>query len=202
MRRVLPLMACGLALAAAQQLRAQEPRPAGTGSYLGATIGNSVLQLRYLAPSPVNPANTGTDLDYGLLLSEDRDIIASAAMLFRADLDLVPGLTFAVGPQAYVALLNAAQKTDVAAIAFGGNARYEVLRRYGIAVFGSAFYSPGVITFGNAHNLYDFEAGGEVRFTSRLIGEAGYRWLKFTLVGQPDDRVGNEVFAGLRWRIE
>ncbi len=200
--RLPTLIACGLALAAAQLLYAQEPRPVGTGSYLDATIGNSVLQLRYLTPSPINPASTRTDLDYGLLLSEDRDIIGSAALLFHTDLNLVPRLTFDVGPQAYVALLNAVQKTDVAAIAFGGNARYELIHRWGIAAFGSAFYSPGVLTFGNAHNIYDFVAGGEVRFTSRLIGQAGYRWLKFTLVNEPDDKVANELFAGLRWQVD
>lgn len=196
------LIVCVAALAAAQQLYAQEPRPAGDASYLDATIGNSVMQLRYLTPAPVNPTNTRSDLDYGLLLSEDRDIIGSAALLFHTDLNLVPRLTFEVGPQAYVALLNAAQKTNVGAIAFGGNVRYEFLQRWGVAAFGSAFYSPGVLTFGNAHNLYDFLAGGEVRFTPRLVGQAGYRWLKFTLVGEPDDRVGNEVFAGLRWQMK
>ena len=108
-----------VALATAQHLYAQEPRPAGAHSYISATVGNSVLQLRYLGPSPVNPSSTTTDLDYGLLLSEDRDIIGSAALLFHTDLNFVPGLTIAVGPQAYVALLNAPQKTDVAAVAVG-----------------------------------------------------------------------------------
>lgn len=200
--RLLTLMICGLALAAAQQLHAQEPRPPGNASYLGATVGNSVLQLNYLTPSPVNPTASISDLDFGLLLSEDRDIIGSAALLFRTDLNLVPGLTLEIGPKAYVALLNAVQKTDVAAIAGGANVRYEIMQHWGLAAFGSAFYSPGVLTFGNAHNLYDFMAGGEVRFTPRLAGQVGYRWLKFTLVGEPNDRVGNEVFAGLRWRMD
>jgi YfaZ precursor len=194
------LIVCVVALATAQQLRAQEPRP-GAGSYLGATIGNNVLQLRYLGPSPVNPTGTSTDLDYGLLLSEERDIIGSAALMFRTDLPLVPGLTLAVGPQAYVALLNAPQKTDVAAVAFGASARYDI-EQWGFAVFGSAFYSPSVLTFGNANNLYDFLAGAEMNFTPRLAGQAGYRWLKFTLVGEPNDRVANEVFAGLRWKMD
>lgn len=195
------LIACGLAALAAQQLHAQEPRPAGTGDYLDATVGNSVLQLRYLTPSPVNPTGTASDLDYGLLLSEGRDIIGSAALMFHTDLNVIPRFTFEVGPQAYAALLDAQQKTDVFAVAFGGNARYELIRRLGVAVFGGAFYSPGVLTFGDAHNLYDFSAGGEVRFTPWLVGEAGYRWLKFTLVNEPDERVQNEVFAGLRWQM-
>ncbi len=196
------LIVCVVALATAEQLYAQEPRPGGTGSYLGATIGNSVLQLRYLGASPVNPSSTTTDLDYGLLLSKDRDIIGSAALMFHTDLNFVPGLAIGVGPQAYIALLDTPQKTDVAAVAFGASARYEFIQQWGLAVFGSAFYSPEVLTFGNARNLYDFLAGGEVRFTPRLVGQAGYRWLKFTLVDQPDDRVGNEIFAGLRWRMD
>jgi len=192
-----------LLLLAAGALHAQEPRPTGTTTAVEATGGNSVLQLRYLAPSPWEATGRGrSDLDYGFLLSEDRDIIASTALMFHTDLHMIPGLTIDVGPQGYLALLNALKKTDVFAAAFGVDARYTVLPRWGIAVFGSAFYSPGVLTFGDAHNLYDFTAGGEVQFTPRLAGLAGYRWLKFTLVGEPDDRVQNEVFAGLRWRLE
>jgi len=111
----------------------------------------------------------------------------------------MPRLTFEVGPEGYLADLNAVQKTDVFAVAPGANVRYEIMRRWGLAAFGSAFYSPGVLTFGNADNLYDFTAGGEMRFTPRLVGLAGYRWLKFTTVGEPNVRVGNELFAGLRW---
>jgi hypothetical protein len=30
----------------------------------------------------------------------------------------------------------------------------------------------------------------------------GYRWLKFTLFDQPDEKVANELFAGVRWQFE
>lgn len=191
-----------LLLVAGRALHAQEPRPTGVTTAVEAMGGNSVLQLRYLAPSPWETAGGRSDLDYGFLLSENRDIIASTALMFHTNLDIVPGLTLDVGPQGYLALLSALKKTDVFAVAFGADARYALLPRWGIAAFGSAFYSPGVLTFGSAHNLYDFTAGAEVQFTVRLAGQAGYRWLKFTLVGEPDVRVQNEVFVGLRWRLE
>lgn len=190
---------CGLLLAAGTA-RAQEPRLPDTKSSIDATIGNSVLQVRYLTQSPLGPA--GTDLDYGLLLTENNDIIPSVALMFDTDLDLVPRLRFRIGPQAYLARLVTTRKTDLFALAAGASARYEIIPRWGVAVFGSGFYSPGVLTFGSAHNLYDFTAGGEIRFTSRLAGMAGYRWLKVTTVNQPDIKVSNEVFAGLRWRFE
>ncbi|MGH8227651.1 MAG: YfaZ family outer membrane protein [Steroidobacteraceae bacterium] len=199
--RIATLTLAGLGLiAAAGPLYAQEPRPPGVTHAVDAVIGNSVLQLRYLTPAPI--ARVAGDLDYGLLLSENRDIVASAALMFHTDLDILPRLSLEIGPQGYVGLLAAQQKTDIFAIAGGANARYELIERIGLTVFGSAFYSPGVLTFGNAHNLYDFTAGAELKFTSRITGLAGYRWFKLTLVGEPDERVANEVFAGLRWRLE
>jgi hypothetical protein len=187
-------------------LRAQEPRSTNTTTAVEAMGGNSVVQLRYLSPSPWAMTGRGrSDLDFGFLLSENRDIILSTALMFHTNLDLVPGLTIDVGPQGYLALLAAIRKTDVFAVALGADARYVLpflSPRWGISVFGSAFYSPGVLTFGSAHNLYDFTAGAEVQFTPRLAGLAGYRWLKFTTVGEPDVRVQNEVFAGLRWRLQ
>ncbi len=189
-----------LALAVAGPIWAQEPPPRGTGPAIDATIGNQALQLRYLAPSPLTRQAT-SDLDYGLLLTENREFVGSAALMFNTNLDIVPGLRLQVGPQGYLALLDEPKKTDIFALAFGANARYDLIPRLGLAVFGAAFYSPGVLTFGNAHNIYDFQAGGEMRFTSRLYGLAGYRWFKFTLTDEPDDRVANEVFAGFRWAL-
>ncbi len=191
-----------LLLVSGGALYAQVPRPSGVNAAVEASGGNKVLQLRYLAPSPWAVTSGSSDLDYGFLLSENRDIIASTALMFHTNLNIVPGLQIDVGPQGYLALLSGAKKTDVFAVAFGVDARYTLLPRWGIAAFGGAFYSPGVLTFGSAHNLYDFSAGAEVPFTSRLAAFAGYRWLKFTTVNEPDVRVQNEVFAGLRWKLK
>jgi hypothetical protein len=197
-------LACGfLFLLAGVAAHAQEPRPNDASTYVEATGGNSVLQLRYLASSPwAATGGSRSDLDYGFLLSENRDIILSSALMFHTNLHLLPGLSIDVGPQGYLALLSAVNKTDVFAVAFGADARYLILPRWGIALFGSAYYSPGVLTFGSAHNLYDFTAGGQLQFTPRLAGVAGYRWLKFTTVAEPDVRVQNELFAGLRWQMQ
>jgi hypothetical protein len=190
-------------LIAGSAVHAQEPRSNDTTTAVEAMGGNSVVQLRYLAPSPWAVTGAGrSDLDYGFLLSENRDIIGSTALMFHTNLNLLPGLKIDVGPKGYLALLSGLNKTDVFAVALGASARYMLIPRLGIAAFGSAFYSPGVLTFGSAHNLYDFSAGGELQFTPRLAGLAGYRWLKFTTVGEPDVRVQNELFAGLRWRLE
>lgn len=189
---------CGLMLAAGAA-QAQEPRSPDTHSAVSAVIGNSVLQVRYLTQSPFEQVKS--DLDYGLLLTEGNDVIGSAALMFDTTLNQVPRLRFQIGPQAYLARLTGPQKTDVFALSVGANARYDLVHSLGLAAVGSAFYSPGVTTFGSAHNLYDFSAGAEIQFASRLTAMAGYRWLKFTLANQPDRKVQNELYAGLRWQL-
>jgi YfaZ precursor len=178
----------------------QTPLASSTESALDATVGNQVLQLRYLAKSPF--ADIGSSLDYGALLTESREFMASAALLFDTDIVPVSRLRFQIGPQLNLAWLDAPQKTDVFALAVGAAARYEILRRIGLSAFGSAYYSPGVLTFGSAHNMYDFTAGAEARLAGRLYLLGGYRWLKFTLVNQPDKKVANELFGGIRWQLQ
>jgi hypothetical protein len=195
-----PAMWVLLFVAVTNSAAAQTPLASSTHSAIDAVVGNQVLQVRYLAASPFT--GVGNNLDYGVLLTENREFIGSAALMFDADVLPVPRLRLQVGPQLHLAWLDAAQKTDVFAASIGSSARYELIRRLGLSAFGSAFYSPGVLTFGSAHNLYDFTAGAEARLGGRLYILGGYRWLKFTLVNEPDERVANEVFAGIRWQLE
>jgi len=188
-------MLLGTRLVAAQTPLAQPGERA-----IDATVGNNVLQLRYLGTSPL--AGVGGNLDFGALLTEDREFVGSAAWMFDTDFIPVPRLRLQVGPQADIAWLATGSKTNVFALAIAAGARYELIPRLGLSAFGSAAYSPGVLTFGSAHNLYDFSAGAEIRLAGRLYALGGYRWFKFTLVNEPDERLVNEVFAGVRWQLD
>lgn len=193
------VLACSL-FATLHPARAQTPLAESTQSAVDAVVGNQVLQLRYLGTSPFQ--GIGSNLDYGALITENREFIGSAALMFDTNIVPVSRLRLQVGPQLSLAWLSAAQKTNVTALSVGASARFELIRRLGLSAFGSAFYSPGVLTFGNAHNMYDFTAGAEIRLAGRLYALGGYRWLKFTLVNEPDDKVSNELFAGIRWQLQ
>ena len=188
------------ALVSVGTLLAQTPLAESSASAIDATVGNQVLQLRYLGQSPISQAPG--NLDYGVLLTENREFVASAALMFDTNFVPLPRLRLQLGAQANLAWLETGSKTDVFALAVGAAARYDLIHRFGLSAFGSAFYSPGVLTFGQAHNLYDFTAGAEVHLAGRLYGLAGYRWFKFTLVNLPNEKLVNEVFAGVRWQLE
>ena len=194
------ILLAGCALMASVVSPAQTPLASSSESAAEATVGNRVLQLRYLGQSPFS--GIGSNLDYGLLLTENREFVASASLMFDTNFVPVSRLRLQFGPQANLAWLATGTKTDVFALAVGASARYELIRRFGLSAVGSAFYSPGVLTFGQAHNLYDFTAGAEVKLAGRLYGLAGYRWFKFTLVDEPDEKLVNELFAGVRWQLQ
>jgi hypothetical protein len=190
----------GLALFGMAAVRAEEPLPPGTSSAAEGVAGNDALQLYYYMPGPLQ--HTGSNWVFGGLITPDREFVASGSLLFNTDLHLIPRFTFELGPKVYAAWLqnnSAGQKTDIFSFAIGGAVRYDLIPHIGLAVWGSAFYAPNVLTFGAANNMTDFNAGGEVRVLSQLFVLAGYRWLKFNLTNEPGEKVANEVFVGLRW---
>src|SRR5690606_8286401 len=100
----------------------------------------------------------------------------------------------------YAALLSD-ENNDVFALALGVTARLDLVRSRGLAIVGSAFVSPDVLTFGSADNLTDFMARAEIELTDRLIGFAGYRWFELDLLMRQELRLQNELFAGVRWEL-
>src|ERR1700749_1900686 len=111
---------------------AQTPLAESTVRAIDATVGNQVLQLRYLDRSPLSQA--AGNLDYGVLLTENREFVASAALMFDTNFVPVSRLHLQLGPQANLAWLATGSKTDVFALALGAGARYDLIRRLGISV--------------------------------------------------------------------
>ncbi|HET9396915.1 MAG TPA: hypothetical protein VFO36_12785, partial [Nitrospiraceae bacterium] len=107
-----------LVLTAYTPVQAQQPAatsPAGRSVELA--VSDEALQLRYLSDANVI-GKEDSDLNYGLLLTEERDVVASATLLLDKDVRLMPRLSIQFGPQAYIALLSE-ENEDVFALAFG-----------------------------------------------------------------------------------
>ena len=180
--------------------QAEEPLPEGVTRAAEATFGNDVGQLTYYTPAPFD--NIKSSLDYGALIATNRQFVLSTALLFGTDLGLFSRLHLEFGPKVYMAFLEGSEaKNNVLALSGGVTARFDISRSWGLAAFGSFFYSPNVLTFGTANNLYDAIAGAEARLASQLVGVAGYRWLKFTINLQPNNKISNELFVGIRWQF-
>jgi len=188
---LLPLMivtACTAGL-----VRAQNAKPA-----LEVALSDETAQARYIDPQRIGGSNDG-ELAYSLFLSEERDVVGSAAALVGTRLR-AGAFDVRIGPQAYAALLSE-ENQDAFALAVGLDARLNLSSNRALAIVGSAFWSPDVLTFGAADNLTDFMARAEIQLTDRLLGFAGYRWFELDLLDREDRELQNELFAGVRWEL-
>jgi hypothetical protein len=161
-------------------------------------LSDETAQLRYIDPEEIL-GRDNSEISYTIFLSEGRDVVGSAAAMMDTNLS-VGSFNIRVGPQAFVGLLSE-ENNDVFALAFGVDARLNLARNRGIAIVGSAYWSPDVLTFGSADNLTDFMARAEAQLTDRLLGFAGYRWFELDQLQTEDRELQNEIFAGVRWQL-
>jgi hypothetical protein len=162
-------------------------------------VSDQTLELRYRAPTTIG-GQPNSEVAYAAFLSEDRDVVASAELLFGTDFHWGP-LQIQLGPRAYAALLSE-ENNDVFALAIGAQVRYDLVQSRKLAVVGSAFWSPDILTFGSADNLTDFSVRAEMGVADRLIGFVGYRWFTLDLLMTEDRDLQNEIFAGVNWRLQ
>lgn len=162
-------------------------------------LSNDTLQLRYISGGQMigvdNSRFTGA-----FFLSEERDIVLSAGLVFPAGIDLGP-LSVAVGPQVYAALLED-ENNDVMSVSVGAEVRLLLNRRSGLAVRGHAYYAPDILTFGSADNLTDLSARAEIGLGDRVIAFGGMRWFEFDLTeGGGERTLQEEIFVGFGYRF-
>ena len=187
------MLSAAAALASAQ---AASPEGAATGEV---SLSNDTLELRYRGDWNDSDI-AGSRLNAAFLLSEQRDIVLSGALLFPANLG-GDRLQLRFGPQAYAALLKD-ENDDVFAVSVGVNARLPLNNRNGLAIAGHAYYAPDILTFGSADALTDLMARAEIRVAPRLTVFAGMRWFEFDLTdGQGERTLQEEVFVGGGWQF-
>lgn len=161
-------------------------------------LSNDTLELRYIGGGE-GISSASSHLAGAFFLSEQRDIVLSAALMF-------PGfdagrLSILFGPQVYAALLDE-DNNDVLSLTVGLEARFMIERKWGLAVSGKAFYGPDILTFGTADNLTDLSARVEMQVAPRLQAFAGMRWFEFDLTqGAGTTTLMEEIFVGAGYRF-
>ncbi len=162
-------------------------------------LSDTTLQLRYLTDADAVNVDNGR-LVFGAFLSEERDVVGTAALMVPIDWSFGP-LSFDVGPQVYAALLDE-ENNDVFAVAFGAEVRFDLNRSNELAIVGSGYYAPDILTFGSADKITDLSARAEARLTPHLLGFVGFRWFELDLLMTRDRKLQDELFAGVRWRFQ
>ena len=143
-------------------------------------VGGESLQLSYLSQISL-VGSSFQNYNLNLLFTNDRDIVASAGLM-------VPGLLsgafptwfdFSIGAKGYFSLLSEPAKLDVFTLAPGIDARFTIPTKIPMYIYGSFFYAPEILTFGDADEMFDFTARYEVRVVSSAVIFVGYRLLRY-----------------------
>lgn len=162
-------------------------------------LSNDTLQLKYISGGK----KVGVDnsrFSGAFFLSEERDIVLSAGLVFPVDFDF-GRLSVLIGPQAYAALLND-ENNDVMALSLGAELRFVLDKDLDLAVAGYAYYAPDITTFGSADSLTDLSAQVEIPLSDQIKGFAGMRWFEFDLTeGGGTQTLQEEIFVGIGYRF-
>jgi hypothetical protein len=185
--------------AGAQTEQSDKPGDIPPGHEIDVQASNDTLQLKYLSSGK----KVGVDnsrFSGAFFLSEDRDIVLSAGLVFPVDYNF-GRLSVLIGPQVYAALLHE-ENNDVVAMSLGAELRFVLDRDLNLAVAGYAYYAPDILTFGSADQLSDLSAQLEIPLSKQFKGFAGYRWFRFDLAeGGGRQTLQNQLFVGLGYRF-
>jgi outer membrane protein OmpA-like peptidoglycan-associated protein len=163
-------------------------------------VTDDTLQGKFLTDAELVGLD-GNTIGFGLLLSDDRDIVGSVEFLAPGVLrNLLPDLLqVSLGARGLVGLLDDPDD-DVVGIAPGVGARVRLpLGGPPMYIAGDFFYAPDILTFGDADEVIDFNVRYELQFLQNTTGFVGYRLLDFDRDGGGDDEIVDTLNVGLRF---
>jgi hypothetical protein len=168
--------------AAAQEARDVRAPDHGLEFY----VSEDALQALYQRPMDLGDLGE-TQVNLGFFLNEERDLIGMVDLL--ATIQVPPQSRWAVnlGPRMYGALMNV-EDTDVFAVGLGGQVRYALTPDHSTNVTLGGFYSPSILTFGEADNTRDVHLRLETRLADGMQIFVGYRLFEWDMsIGPTDD---------------
>jgi hypothetical protein len=185
----------------AQQSEHPGDIPKGNTKVAEVQLSSDTLQLRYIANGKIVGANNSR-FSGTFFLSEDRDVVLSAGLVFPIDYDL-GRFSLLIGPQLYAALLSE-KDNDVMALSLGADVRYVFNKKLDFAVSGQAYFAPDILTFGSADRLTDLSVRAEVALARHMQAFGGMRWFHVDLTsaqGGGRHTLQKQVFFGLGYRF-
>lgn len=143
-------------------------------------IGENAMQAQYVRDIDVNGIGR-VQGRAGVFYNEERDLIGIGDMLVPVgdrNVESNRALVYSVGSRAYAALLGT-ENEDIFGIGVGGEVEYffnRVRRKTSLRV--SGFYSPDILTFGQANNVSDVTTRLLTRISDNTDVFVGYRLFK------------------------
>ena len=143
-------------------------------------VSNESIHLSYLSSSNLLEAKE-QNLNFGVLFTEERDIVANLGIGVPGLLSnvLPDWLSFEIGARGYFSLISDPQDIEIFSLAPGIDAQLTLPTDLAMRIRGSFYYAPKILTFGDADKMFDATVRFEVGFAPNTTGFIGYRLLRY-----------------------
>jgi hypothetical protein len=157
----------------------QALRPAGSRNEVELAITGDTFEGRYLTDGGMIGVDRAI-LGLGFYFDTERNLVPQGQLMFGGPLRgrLADFISFSVGGKAHMAFLDEPDD-EVFSLAPGAEVRVSLPFQLPMAVVGSVFYAPDILTFGDAEHVWDLNLRFEVQFLQSTTGFVGYRVLEF-----------------------
>jgi|GEM_PF-410379 len=172
---------------------------ADDGAAVELALSDDYLQGRYYTGDGLLGFDQATG-HIGAYFSDNRDFIGNVGLMTDRIPLFIDGLTLSVGGRGYVALLSDPDD-DVVGLAPGIEGRYGLPYDFPLAVVGNLFYSPDVLTLGDAEDIIDIDARVEAEIVPEIVGFIGYREFRFNSDEGADKEAASEIQIGARFGL-
>lgn len=129
-----------------------------------------------------------TEFHVGALYVNKHNLMGELGLLVKDELGgNAPGFSVGVGLKALAAQVtgNNLVHNNVSALALGGLVRYSPPDAHRLGIVGQAYFSPNVITFGDADRYAEAGVRAEFEIIPQAVIYLGYRRIGFGLNAQP-----------------
>jgi hypothetical protein len=169
------------------------------GAAIEVALSDDYIQGRYYTGGGILGFNN-TVGHVGAYFSDNRDFIVNVGLMTERVPLFVDGLTLSAGARGYVALLSDPDD-DVVGLAPGIEGRYGLPYDFPVAVVGNLFYSPDILTLGDAEDIIDIDARVEAEIIPDIVGFIGYREFRFDSDIGSDKEAASEIQVGARFSL-
>lgn len=158
-------------------------------------LRDSSAQIQYSASMGTNTLGK-TQLHAGVIYVDQDNILGDLGILVKDEVGgSVPGLSVGMGAKV---LAVTVQSRDAMALALGGQVRYSPTDVPRLGVVGQLYFSPNIVTFGDADRFIETGARVEYEVIPQAVAYIGYRKIKFGLEVGPDATLDEGFHVGVR----
>ncbi len=140
----------------------------------------------------------GSDLALGLFYNDESDFVVQASLMQMRQASEETPLTFGVGVKGYLGAIDDLDQ-DIFAFAIGGEIRYTIPGTMPMAVYGRAFFAPGITSFSDTEELLDYTIGFQIEALPQTIAFIGIRHFEVETEDEGDyDLDDDNIHIGVR----